>query len=151
MQGTNTHHILKGIDLQLSVGETVALVGPSGAGKSTIADLVLGLFEPSKGKIEVDGRDLSEIDLHKWRESIGVVDQEIFLLNASVKENIAFARPTVSLEEVKAFDVSPVGNPFITPTSGFEPIPGLNIVLPEPLKILKLFVKLNLSTLNIQA
>ncbi|PWH10000.1 hypothetical protein DEJ39_08560 [Bacteroidetes bacterium SCGC AAA795-G10] len=88
--------ILKDISFILPVGETVALVGRSGGGKSTTADLLLGLYEPTKGKILVDGDNLSTINQSDWIQKIGVVDQEVFLLNASVADNISFARPDVT-------------------------------------------------------
>ena len=83
---------LRDISFEIKKGQTVALVGASGAGKSTIADLMLGLYQPTSGAIKVDGKSLEEIDLFDWRQNIGVVDQEVFLLNTSVKENIQFSR-----------------------------------------------------------
>lgn len=88
--------VLRDISFTLPVGKTVALVGRSGGGKSTTADLLLGLYEPTKGEILVDGDDLSTISQSDWIQRIGVVDQEIFLLNASVADNIRFARPEVT-------------------------------------------------------
>ena len=84
---------LKDISFEIKRGQTLALVGASGAGKSTIADLMLGLYQPTSGVVTVDGTSLEEIDLLDWRRNIGVVDQEVFLLNTSIKENIQFGRP----------------------------------------------------------
>jgi ATP-binding cassette subfamily B protein/subfamily B ATP-binding cassette protein MsbA len=92
---------LNNISFSLSRGETVALVGPSGAGKSTIADLFLGLYKPTKGSIEVDGRNLHSLNIRDWREHIGVVDQQVFLLNASVKDNVSFARPGATFDDIE--------------------------------------------------
>ena len=83
-------------------GETTALVGSSGAGKSTIADLLIGLYAPSSGTIKIDDENLANIDLNDWREKIGVVDQDVFLLNTTVLENIKFARPDATQEAVEA-------------------------------------------------
>ena len=82
-------------------GETTALVGGTGAGKSTIADLLIGLYESSSGAIRVDGENLSSINPNDWREKIGVVDQDVFLLNTTVLENIKFARPDATQEAVE--------------------------------------------------
>jgi len=93
-------HVLNDINFRVRKSETVAIVGESGSGKSTIASLVLALYEPTAGAIRVDGKDLSSLNLSDWRDSIGVVDQDIFLLNASIKENISFATEKYSLEEI---------------------------------------------------
>lgn len=89
-------------DLTFSIpcGQTVALIGGSGAGKSTIADLLVGLYQPTKGRILIDGKDLNCLDLSDWRERIGVVDQNVFLLNTSVANNIKFARPDATQDAV---------------------------------------------------
>jgi len=87
---------LNGIELELPRGSTVALVGPSGAGKSSIADLLVGLHEPSRGRVLIDGLDLRSIDLASWQQRIGVVSQDTFLFNLSLAGNIAFGTPWAS-------------------------------------------------------
>jgi ABC-type multidrug transport system fused ATPase/permease subunit len=72
------------------------LVGESGSGKSTIVNLLLALYQPSLGEILVDGSNLGEVDSLTWRKRIGVVDQEVYLLNTSIKENIIFGRQNIS-------------------------------------------------------
>ena len=94
-------NVLSNLNLNIAKGQTVALVGSSGAGKSTIASLLLGLYEPSTGRIEIDGKDLQTLDLESWRDHIGTVDQEIFLLNESIKENVSFATDRFTLEDVR--------------------------------------------------
>ncbi len=89
-----------GISLRLRKGRMLALVGESGSGKSTIADLLLRLYDPTSGRILVDGVDLRELDWESWRRRIGVVSQETFLFNASIRENIAFGRLEASEEEI---------------------------------------------------
>jgi len=89
--GTGNHELSK-INLKIEKGETVALVGPSGSGKTTISSLLLGLYQPSTGEILVDGVDLSKFQLASWRSKVGVVDQDVFLLNATIAENIDFGR-----------------------------------------------------------
>src|SRR3989338_6903390 len=81
---------LDNISFRVPHGKIVAIVGPSGAGKSTIADLLLHLIEPSSGNILIDGRDLKEVSLHHWRKVVGYVPQEPFLLNDTIRNNIAF-------------------------------------------------------------
>lgn len=92
--------VLSDININIGVGETVALVGESGVGKSTLVDLILGLYEPTQGSISVDSMSLNELDLVDWRGNIGVVDQEAFLLNASVIDNIRFSRFDATDDEI---------------------------------------------------
>ena len=92
--------VLKGINLSMPRGQTAALVGPSGGGKSTLADLFLGLYAPSNGAIKVDGVDLQGLSKESWRRNIGVVEQDVFLVNASVRDNILFAREGLSDDDV---------------------------------------------------
>jgi ATP-binding cassette subfamily B protein/subfamily B ATP-binding cassette protein MsbA len=94
--------VLTSISFSLPKGATIALVGASGAGKSTITDLMAGLYQPTYGSIKVDGCDLSSLNIASWRAQLGVVEQSVLLLNASVKENICFGREQDSLETVKA-------------------------------------------------
>jgi ATP-binding cassette subfamily B protein/subfamily B ATP-binding cassette protein MsbA len=97
---SNDTPVLSNVSFSIKAGQTVALVGESGAGKTTLADLIVGLYEPTNGEILIDGIPLNELHLTDWREHIGVVDQEAFLLNASVRDNIEFARPGSTYEEI---------------------------------------------------
>lgn len=92
---------LDNVSFSISAGTTVALVGKSGAGKSTIADLILGLYSPTKGEIVIDDLSLSMIDLHSWRQSIGMVDQNVWLMNTSVRDNIRFGRRDATNEAIE--------------------------------------------------
>jgi len=94
--------VLGGIDLAVARGEVVALVGASGAGKSTIAALVGRLYDPTAGRILLDGRDLRSLDPSWLRAQIGVVPQEPVLFSATVEENVRYGRPGASHEEVVA-------------------------------------------------
>jgi ATP-binding cassette subfamily B protein/subfamily B ATP-binding cassette protein MsbA len=84
---------LQHVDLVIPRGQTVALVGASGAGKSSIADLLVGLYEPTEGQILVDGVDLRHLDLASWQQQLGVVSQDTFLFNATIAANIAYGCP----------------------------------------------------------
>ncbi|MEL6229234.1 MAG: ABC transporter ATP-binding protein [Cyanobacteria bacterium J06627_3] len=94
--------VLRGIDLFLPKGQTLALVGSSGAGKSTLADLLPRFYDPTSGTIELDGVDLKAIDISSYRSNLGIVSQETFLFNASVRENLLYGRPEATEAELMA-------------------------------------------------
>lgn len=94
--------VLRDLTLEIEPGETMAIVGPTGAGKSTVAKLVTRFYDPDSGSVSIDGQDLREVSLHSLRSQLGVVPQEPFLFNRSIRENIAFARPDASDDEVEA-------------------------------------------------
>ena len=100
--GLDRPWVLRGIDLEIRRGSTVALVGASGAGKSSIADLLAGLYEPSEGRILIDGVDLRELNLASWQSRLGVVSQDTFLFNATLAENIGFGTPGASQAAIAA-------------------------------------------------
>ena len=91
---------LRDIDLTIAPGETVALVGETGAGKSTFAKLVARFYDPSNGRVLVDGHDLRDVSTKSLRSQMGIVPQEGFLFSGTVRENIAFGRPSASDAEV---------------------------------------------------
>jgi ATP-binding cassette, subfamily B, bacterial len=91
------HHI----DLEIAPGESVAVVGPSGAGKSTLAALALRLYDPTSGRILLDGHDYREIKLKTLRQHIAVVSQETYLFHASIADNLRYAQPEASTEELE--------------------------------------------------
>ncbi len=92
---------LSSIQLRIDRGQTVALVGSSGAGKSSIADLLTGLYEPTGGRILIDGEDLRDLKLSSWQQRLGVVSQDTFLFNASIASNIGFGVNRASLDDIK--------------------------------------------------
>lgn len=94
--------VLQDVSFSASAGTTTALVGSSGAGKSTLIGLVMAFSRPKKGSILVDGKDLDSLRLREYRRHLGVVMQDNFLFDGTVRENIAYARPEATLEEVKA-------------------------------------------------
>jgi ATP-binding cassette subfamily B protein len=92
--------VLHGLDLEVLPGTTVALVGHTGAGKSTIAKLLARFYDPTAGRITIDGHDLREVTQASLRRQLGIVPQEGFLFAGTVTDNIAFARPEATPEEV---------------------------------------------------
>jgi len=93
--------VLRDVDLRIAAGETMAFVGPTGAGKSTIAKLVTRFYDPSEGSITIDGHDLRDVTIDSLRRQLGVVPQEPFLFAGTMRDNITFARPEASDEEVE--------------------------------------------------
>jgi ATP-binding cassette subfamily B protein len=93
---------LDGIDLHVPPGQTVALVGATGAGKSTMAKLVARFYDPTAGRVLVDGHDLREVAGASLRSQMGIVPQEAFLFAGTIAENIAFGRPDADAHEIRA-------------------------------------------------
>ncbi|KLO77591.1 ABC transporter ATP-binding protein [Leptospira interrogans] len=89
------------INLEIAKGETIALVGASGAGKSTLVDLVPRLIDPQEGKVLIDGIDLRDLDLSNLRKRIGIVSQQVFLFNGSIRENICYGNQNVTEEQLR--------------------------------------------------
>jgi ATP-binding cassette subfamily B protein len=92
---------LRDVDLVIEPGQTVALVGETGAGKSTFAKLVARFYDPTSGRVLVDGHDLRSVTAHSLRSQMGMVPQEGFLFSGTVRENISFGRPGASEEDVR--------------------------------------------------
>ncbi|MGP1373836.1 MAG: ATP-binding cassette domain-containing protein [Almyronema sp.] len=92
--------VIEDVDLRLPKGSTLALVGSSGAGKSTLADLLPRFYDPGQGKITIDGCNLKEFELGSLRRRMGIVSQDTFLFNASIRDNIIYARPQATDDEV---------------------------------------------------
>ena len=92
--------ILKGMDLHVKAGEMLGIVGKTGAGKSTLANLIARLYDVNEGTIMVDGVNVKELSLGQLRKNIGIVSQDIYLFIGSIAENIRYARPDATIEEV---------------------------------------------------
>ncbi|AKB83570.1 Transport ATP-binding protein CydCD [Methanosarcina barkeri 3] len=99
--GPELPEVLKGVNLKVSPGETVALVGPSGAGKSTCTYLLLRLWDPAEGSVRIDGHDLLEFPQEYLRDMIAYVPQDVYLFNMSVKENIHIGRSDATETEIR--------------------------------------------------
>ena len=95
-----SHAALSEVSLKIPRGARIALVGESGSGKSSLVDLLVGLYTPSSGAILIDGIDLEQIDLDHWQRLLGVVSQDVQLLNGSIAANIAFGLPDPSWESI---------------------------------------------------
>ena len=117
--------ILKNITLTIEKGQTVALVGASGAGKSTLADLIAHFYEPTEGKILLDGTNLKEFDISSVRRRMAIVSQDTFIFNASIRDNIAYGSPQATDTEVWAAAESANAKDFIKDMpKGFDTILG---------------------------
>lgn len=113
MRYDEEHWALRNIDLAVDSGEVVALVGRSGSGKTTLVHLVARLYDPVEGRITIDDVDLREYDLHSLRSRIGVVPQDVFLFNRSIRENIAYGRPDADDAEIRAAAIAANADEFI--------------------------------------
>jgi len=96
------HPALEGVTLRVAPGERVALVGPSGAGKTTIARMLLRFADPETGVVRLDGHDLRDLELASLRRSVALLLQETLVLHGSVRDNIAYARPDATGEQIEA-------------------------------------------------
>lgn len=113
------------INLDIPKGETIALVGASGAGKSTLVDLVPRLIDPQEGEIYLDDIDIRELDLSNLRKKIGIVAQQVFLFNGTIRENICYGNQDVSDEQLHAACEQAFAMEFILSfEEGFETIVG---------------------------
>src|SRR4029077_16909428 len=93
--------VLKDVDLDVPAGRTVALVGPTGSGKTSLVALISRLYDPDEGSVLLDGADVREVSMRSVHGAVAVVSDDPFLFSASVAENIAYARPAASREEVE--------------------------------------------------
>jgi len=99
-KGSTGTPVLRGFDLHLRPGETVALVGRTGSGKSTVARLLLRFYDTDRGAVMLDGRDVRSLTLASLRSKVGIVSDEPFLFSVSIRDNIAYGDPTASIEAV---------------------------------------------------
>lgn len=117
--------VIRGFDLTVKGGSVVALVGRSGAGKTTITDLVARFYDPRLGKVTLNGRDLREYQLQSYRDLIGIVQQDVFLFDGTVFQNIAYANRDATHEQVIAAAQQANADEFISELEqGYESIIG---------------------------
>jgi len=98
---TEPRYVLEDINLEVEPGEMIALVGPSGAGKTTLCNLVARFYDPTRGVIRLDGVDLRDYDVDSYRRLLGIVEQDVFLFDGTVADNIAYARRGASREQIE--------------------------------------------------
>ncbi len=123
---TEYKQVLHNLNLYVQRGEVVAVVGPSGAGKSTLVNLIPRFFDPTNGRITIDGADLRDVEVSSLRRQIGTVTQETVLFNDTVRNNIAYGQPDVAKERVEAAARAALAHEFI------ERMPdGYNTVIGE--------------------
>jgi ATP-binding cassette subfamily B protein/subfamily B ATP-binding cassette protein MsbA len=117
--------VLHGLDLVIPGGTVVALVGRSGAGKTTVTDLVARFHDPTTGRILVNGTDVRRFRLSSYRSRLALVQQEVFLFDGTVRDNIAYARPDASVQEVEQAALRANAHEFIGQlVDGYETIVG---------------------------
>jgi ATP-binding cassette, subfamily B, multidrug efflux pump len=108
------HQVLKGINLEVQPGQIIALLGSTGSGKSSLINLIPRFYDPTEGRVTVDGHDLRRVTLSSLRDQIGIVLQESTLFAATIRENIAFGRPDATEAEIIAAAQAAQAHDFIT-------------------------------------
>ena len=116
--GTSTEMVLKDINFKCKAGEVIAIVGRSGAGKSTLISLIPRFYDPAKGKIIIDGRNIKEYKILSLRKFIGIVPQETLLFSGTIKDNIAYGRIKASDKEIEEVAKMANAHDFITAFPG---------------------------------
>jgi ATP-binding cassette subfamily B protein len=117
-QGVSFHYlpgqaVLKDVDFRVAPGQRVAILAATGEGKTTLLNLIPRFYDPSGGRVLIDGLDLRRLDLDDLRRNIGIVFQENFLFSDSVAANIAFGRPGASMEQIQRAATIAAAHPFI--------------------------------------
>ncbi|MDP1797574.1 MAG: ABC transporter ATP-binding protein, partial [Planctomycetaceae bacterium] len=117
--------IIDGVNLDVPAGSMVAFVGASGAGKTTLCNLIARFYDPTAGRILLDGRDLREFNVESFRTMLGIVEQDVFLFDGTVAENIAFGRPSATDAEIVAAAQTAQADEFISRLAqGYDTIIG---------------------------
>ncbi|MFN7613581.1 MAG: ABC transporter ATP-binding protein, partial [Phycisphaerae bacterium] len=122
---TKPREVLSNINLLAKPGQTIALVGPSGAGKTTLCNLVARFYDPTQGDVYLDGVNLRDISLASYRSLLGIVEQDVFLFDGTIAENIAYGRRDATQAEIIAAAQAAHAHGFITETEkGYQTMIG---------------------------
>ena len=117
--------VLHGINLKLEQGRTVALVGPSGGGKTTVCHLIPRFHDVEKGDILIDGKPISSYTRESLRRNIGIVQQDVYLFNSTIRDNILYGRPDATDEEViEAARKADIHDYIMTLENGYDTVVG---------------------------
>ncbi len=117
--------VIRGVSLAVRPGERIALIGRSGSGKTTLCNLIARFYDPSSGRVLLDGRDLKDIDVESYRDLLGIVEQDVFLFDGTVAENIAYGNKEAVSEEIVAAARAANADGFISELEhGYETIIG---------------------------
>lgn len=118
-------NVLEDVDISVKAGETVAILGPTGSGKTTLIYLIARFYDPTSGKITLDGRDIREIKLESLRKNVGIVLQDVFLFSSTIRDNIAFGKPGATMEEIAQAAKAAQAHEFIMALpKGYETVIG---------------------------
>jgi len=125
MRGETTPEVLRGVGLHVPAGTLTALVGPSGGGKSTLTHLVSRLYDPTSGTVRVGGHDLRDLTFDSLRATVGVVSQDAYLFHDTIRENLLYARPTATEDElIEACKGAQIWSLIASLPGGFDTIVG---------------------------
>lgn len=105
--------VLSNINLEIKKGEILAIVGPSGSGKSTLVDLIPRFYDPQKGRVLIDGKDIKDVSLKSLRRLIGIVTQETILFNDTIRANIAYGKPAATQKQIEEVATQAYAHDFI--------------------------------------
>ncbi|MEO0512803.1 MAG: ABC transporter ATP-binding protein [Planctomycetota bacterium] len=118
-------HVLEDISLRVSPGETIALVGQSGSGKTTLCNLIARFYDPTHGSVLFDGHDLRDTDVASYRRLLGIVEQDVFLFDGTIAQNIAYARKDATEDDIVRAATLAAAHDFITDTErGYATVIG---------------------------
>ena len=117
--------VLRDFGLTIPRGKTVALFGPSGAGKSTLINLLFRFYDPWRGRVLVDGKDLRDVRIQSLRRLISYVDQDVFLFHTTIEENVSFSRPEAATSDVvRACEMANIHRFVSNLPNGYETVVG---------------------------